>query len=87
LFIGSLDPARLRHLATIAIDIHCALMLVNIRPTSVAMRSSLTRLSRKGRALLLKKSVGDEVSLQKPDGSEAWYQVLKVEYQAYDTGL
>jgi transcription elongation factor GreB len=51
------------------------------------MRSSLTRLSRKGRALLLKKSVGDEVSLQKPDGSEAWYQVLKVEYQAYDTGL
>ncbi|WP_020680694.1 transcription elongation factor GreB [Marinobacterium rhizophilum] len=37
--------------------------------------------------LLLKKSVGDEVSLQKPDGSEVWYEIIQVEYQAYDTGL
>lgn len=30
---------------------------------------------------LLKKSVGDEITLQKPDGQEAWYEVLKIEYR------
>ena len=32
--------------------------------------------------LLLKKSIGDEITLEKPDGSEVWYEILAVEYQA-----
>jgi len=30
---------------------------------------------------LLKKSVGDEITLLKPDGAEVWYEVLKIEYR------
>ncbi|GGO86788.1 transcription elongation factor GreB [Marinobacterium nitratireducens] len=33
--------------------------------------------------LLLKRSIGDEVTLEKPDGSEVWYEIVAVEYQAY----
>lgn len=36
---------------------------------------------------LLKKHVGDEIYLHKPDGSEIWYEITDVAYQAYDTGL
>ncbi|WP_027856673.1 transcription elongation factor GreB [Marinobacterium jannaschii] len=32
---------------------------------------------------LLKKQVGDEVYLQKPDGSEIWYEVIAIEYEPY----
>ncbi|MFC6671406.1 transcription elongation factor GreB [Marinobacterium aestuariivivens] len=35
--------------------------------------------------LLLKKSIGDEVTLEKPDGSEVWYEIVAVEYQAYSS--
>ncbi|WP_415885720.1 transcription elongation factor GreB [Neptuniibacter sp. PT8_73] len=30
--------------------------------------------------LLLKKQLGEEVCLQKPDGSEVWYEITKIEY-------
>lgn len=36
---------------------------------------------------LLKKRVGDEIYLHKPDGSEVWYEITDVAYQSYDTGL
>lgn len=32
---------------------------------------------------LLKKSVGDEASITRPDGTEVWYEVTKIEYQEY----
>ncbi|EAR59776.1 transcription elongation factor GreB [Neptuniibacter caesariensis] len=31
--------------------------------------------------LILKKQLGDEVCLEKPDGSEAWYEILRIEYK------
>jgi transcription elongation factor GreB len=31
--------------------------------------------------LLLKKRLGDEVSLQRPDGSEVWYEISAIEYE------
>jgi transcription elongation factor GreB len=30
--------------------------------------------------LLLKKQLGDEVCLEKPDGSEVWYEITAIEY-------
>lgn len=36
--------------------------------------------------LLLKKRIGDEVILEKPDGSEVWYEIVTVEYQPYQPG-
>lgn len=30
--------------------------------------------------LLLKKQLGEEVCLEKPDGSEVWYEITKIEY-------
>lgn len=33
--------------------------------------------------LLLKKQLGDEVCLEKPDGSEVWYEIMEIEYQEY----
>lgn len=30
---------------------------------------------------LLKRSLGDEVSLLKPDGSEVWYEIVAIEYE------
>ena len=35
--------------------------------------------------LLLKKEIGDEIWLQKPNGEEIWYEIVAVEYQAYNT--
>lgn len=32
--------------------------------------------------LLLKKQIGDEVCLKKPDGSEVWYEIMAVSYQS-----
>lgn len=32
---------------------------------------------------MLKKQLGDEIMLSKPDGSEVWYEILKIEYQKY----
>ncbi len=32
---------------------------------------------------LLKKQVGDEFYLHKPNGEECWYEILAIEYQAY----
>lgn len=31
--------------------------------------------------LLLKKQLDDEVCLTKPDGSECWYEIIKIDYQ------
>lgn len=31
--------------------------------------------------LILKKQLGDEVCLEKPDGSEVWYEILRIEYK------
>lgn len=31
--------------------------------------------------LILKKQLGDEVCLEKPDGSEVWYEILQIEYK------
>ena len=39
----------------------------------ISMDSPLAR-------LLLKKQLGDEVCLQKPDGTEMWYEIIKIEY-------
>lgn len=41
----------------------------------ISMDSPLAR-------LLLKKQLGDEVCLQKPDGSEIWYEISAIRYQA-----
>lgn len=32
---------------------------------------------------MLKKQLGDEIMLSKPDGSEVWYEILKIKYQKY----
>lgn len=32
---------------------------------------------------VLKKRLGDEFELEKPDGSEVWYEIIKVEYERY----
>ena len=39
----------------------------------ISMDSPLAR-------LLLKKPLGDEVCLSKPDGSEVWYEIVKIDY-------
>ena len=31
--------------------------------------------------LILKKQLGDEINLIKPDGSEIWYEITKIEYE------
>jgi transcription elongation factor GreB len=53
---------------------------IDAAPGYISVDSPLAR-------LLLKKSAGDEVALQKPDGSEVWYEILAVAYQAYETRL
>ena len=40
----------------------------------ISMDSPLAR-------LLLKKQLGDEVCLTKPDGSEVWYEIYRIEYR------
>ena len=40
----------------------------------ISMDSPLAR-------LILKKQLGDEVCLEKPDGSEVWYEILRIEYK------
>lgn len=42
--------------------------------TYISMDAPLAR-------LLLKKQLGDEVSLQKPDGSEIWYEITAIDYE------
>ena len=34
---------------------------------------------------LLKKEIGDEIWLHKPNGEDIWYEIIAVDYQAYDT--
>ena len=41
----------------------------------ISMDSPLAR-------LILKKQLGDEVCLEKPDGSEVWYEILLIEYKS-----
>ncbi|WP_420600150.1 transcription elongation factor GreB [Neptuniibacter sp.] len=40
----------------------------------ISMDSPLAR-------LLLKKQLGDEICLIKPDGNEVWYEIIKVDYE------
>jgi len=42
----------------------------------ISMDSPLAR-------ILMKKHLGDEVMLEKPNGDEVWYEILKIEYQTY----
>ena len=37
--------------------------------------------------MLLKRFIGDEVTMTRPDGSEVWYEILAIDYQRYETGL
>ncbi|MBY4678038.1 transcription elongation factor GreB [Marinobacterium arenosum] len=46
----------------------------------ISMDSPLAR-------VLLKKQLGDEVMLRKPNGDEVWYEILQIDYEAYDSGL